>query len=249
MFEKPFSLESKSILVTGATSGIGRNMALYFAQCGAKIIATGRNAQELENLKNEITGLGHTFIVADMLENDGIVKISKSVDSVDGFVNCAGIDDRCLFKFSEQESFDKVIDTNFTSAVNLTRNLVKSKKINKGGSVLFIASISAQLTTAGLSAYSASKAAIISFAKALAIELAARKIRVNTISPGVVSTRLTEKLFNQNPELRIKDQEKYLLGHGNVDDIAYLAQYFMADASKWVTGSNFVIDGGYSCQK
>ena len=245
----PFSLENKTVLVTGGTSGIGYAVALHFAKSGASVVVTGRNSGKLEEIEKSFPKGDHKFIAADLLNADDITLLCKGAGNLDGFVNCAGIDIRCLFKFSDEKNFEKVVQTNFMAAANLTRQLKKKKKINKGGSILYIASVSAVFPAAGLAAYSASKAALIGFARNLAIEFAPRKIRVNTISPGMIETEMTSDFLKSNPQFKETDEKKYLLGYGSVDDICYVAQYFISGASRWVTGSNFIIDGGFSCHK
>lgn len=247
----PFSLSGKNILVTGASSGIGRQIALNTAKMGAALCITGRSKERLEETfqqleKNE----GHQQVPADLNVAGDIGLLAGSVTPLDGVVLCSGIMKTLPFKFINEAELNNVMQTNFTSPVILLNNLVKNKKIKKNASIVFISSIGGNIIgTKGNAMYSASKGAINAIQKVIALELAPQGIRVNNISPGMVKTEMWnvgEAAITQ--EQLAEDEKKYPLGYGNVDDVANASIYLLSDASKWVTGTTLVLDGGFSIQ-
>ena len=240
----PFSLTGKTILVTGASSGIGRGIAVTCSKMGATIVLGGRNETRLNETLSEMEGDGHVLAVADLTKKEELEKMVDTLPKLDGIVHCAGIGQRILCKQLQETDVDNVMDMNFKAPVLLQTEILKKKKINKGASIVFIASIAAESPSVGNSIYSASKGAIISYANCLVVELAPRKIRVNCISPAMVWTDLILKDGISEEELK-EDEQKYpLKRYGNPDDIANLAVYMLSDASSWMTGSNVRITGG-----
>ena len=240
----PFSLTGKTILVTGASSGIGRGIAVTCSKMGANIVLGGRNETRLNETLSEMEGDGHILAVADLTKKEELEKMVDTLPKLDGIVHCAGIGQRILCKQLQETDVDNVMDLNFKAPVLLQTEILKKKKINKGASIVFIASIAAESPSVGNSIYSASKGAIISYANCLVVELAPRKIRVNCISPAMVWTDLILKDGISEEELK-EDEQKYpLKRYGNPDDIANLAVYMLSDASSWMTGSNVRITGG-----
>ena len=240
----PFSLEGKTILVTGASSGIGRGIAVTCSKMGANIVLGGINEARLNETLSEMEGDGHVLAVADLTKKEELEKMVDTLPKLDGIVHCAGIGQRILCKQLQESDVDNVMDMNFKAPVLLQTEILKKKKINKGASIVFIASIAAESPSVGNSIYSASKGAIISYANCLVVELAPRKIRVNCISPAMVWTDLILKDGISEEELK-EDEQKYpLKRYGNTDDIANLAVYMLSDASSWMTGSNVRITGG-----
>lgn len=240
----PFSLTGKTILVTGASSGIGRGIAVTCSKMGATIVLGGRNETRLNETLSEMEGDGHVLAVADLTKKEEYESMVDTLPKLDGIVHCAGIGQRVLCKQLQESDVDNVMDMNFKAPVLLQTEILKKKKINKGASIVFIASIAAESPSVGNSIYSASKGAIISYANCLVVELAPRKIRVNCISPAMVWTDLILKDGISEEELK-EDEQKYpLKRYGNPDDIANLAVYMLSDASSWMTGSNVRITGG-----
>lgn len=240
----PFSLKGKTILVTGASSGIGRGIAVTCSKMGATVVLGGRNETRLNETLSEMEGDGHVLAVADLTKKEELEKMVDILPKLDGIVHCAGIGQRILCKQLKESDVDNVMDMNFKAPVLLQTEILKKKKINKGASIVFIASIAAESPSVGNSIYSASKGAIISYANCLVVELAPRKIRVNCISPAMVWTDLILKDGISEEELK-EDEQKYpLKRYGNPDDIANLAVYMLSDASSWMTGSNVRITGG-----
>ena len=240
----PFSLESKTILVTGASSGIGRGIAMSCSRMGATVILNGRNYQKLGATLDLLEKGEHRIIAADLTNNESVNKMMEQLPVLDGIVHCAGIGQRVLCKMATEQDVDTVMEANFKGPALLQAALLKSKKIAKGASIVFIASISTWSPSIGNAFYSASKAAIVSYANCLALELAPRKIRVNCISPAMVWTDLILQEGVDEEQLKA-DEQKYLLKrYGTPEDIANLAIYMLSDASSWMTGSNVQITGG-----
>lgn len=240
----PFSLDDKTILVTGASSGIGKAISVACSKMGATLILNGRNSNKLQSTYSLLKEGNHSIFEADLTEFESIRKMVEELPALDGIVFCAGIGQRLPCKLLTVESIDQVMDVNFKSTVVLQAELLRQKKINKGASIIFIASIASWAASFGNAIYSASKGAIISYSKCLSLELAPRQIRVNCISPGMVWTDL---ILNGDVEIeQLKEDEKQypLKRYGQPEDIANLAIYMLSDASSWMTGSDVKIAGG-----
>ena len=240
----PFSLEGKTILVTGASSGIGRGIAVTCSKMGATIILTGRNQMKLGASLALLEEGNHKIYVADLTNADSMIKMVNQLPDLDGVVHCAGIGQRVLCKMATDNDVDSVIESNFKAPVLLQTELLKQKKIKKGSSIVYIASMAIWSPSVGNAFYSASKGAIVSYANCLALELAPRNIRVNCISPAMVWTDLIYQEGVEEEQLK-EDESKYpLKRYGQPEDIANLAVYMLSDASTWMTGSNVKISGG-----
>lgn len=245
MSYNPFSLEGKTIFVTGASSGIGQKTAIECSKLGAKLIITGRNVERLEETLSQLEGDGHLFKAADTTKEDELDSLLSSLPELSGVVLCAGTSVLKPFLFCSREQYDKVFDVNLFASVELLRLLIKKKKIQKGGSVVFVSSIGGVLSfEPGNSVYGASKAALNSTMKFCAVEFAPKSIRVNSVNPGMVHTKLIAPKSLTEDQLR-SDVEKYpLKRYGETIDIALGVIYLLSDASSWVTGHSLVIDGG-----
>lgn len=240
----PFSLKGKTILVTGASSGIGRGIAVTCSKMGASVIINGRNKTKLEDTLSLMDGDGHGIEAGDLTESSSVKHIVEKLPKLDGVVHCAGIGQRIPCKDLHSDDVNQVMDVNFKAPVMLQAELLRQKKINKAASIIFVASIASWSPSFGNSVYSASKGAIISYANCLAIELAARRIRVNCISPAMVWTDLIKNDVVELEQLK-EDEMKYpLKRYGQPEDIANLAVYMLSSASSWMTGSNVKISGG-----
>ena len=244
MSYNPFSLESKTVLVTGASSGIGQSIAVECSKMGAKVVITGRNQERLQSTFNQLNGNGHMMMVADLNNDTDIERLATECPALDGLVNNAG---RGLSKpvgFIKKQDLLDVYQTNVFGVIILTKLLLKSKKINKGGSIVFTSSLSSYMTAAGLSTYASSKAAVCAYMRTCAIELGPRNIRCNAILPGMVETKLINS-GTYTDASKQADLELYPLGrYGNPVDIAHGVVYLLSNASSWVTGLEMVIDGG-----
>lgn len=241
--ENPFSMKNKTILITGASSGIGRGIAIACAGMGAKVVLTARNTERLHETLSLLEGDGHLIISADLTNVQQREALVEQMPLLNGFVQCAGVMNRLPCKSICQEDIDTVFLPNTEAPMLLQAELLRAKKIQKESSIVYVASIAAHSAVAGNALYSASKAALIAYAKCLSLELAPRKIRVNCICPAMVWTDLAYVGATQK-ELE-DDQQKYpLKRYGTPQDIANLAIYLLSDASSWMTGSSIDITGG-----
>ncbi|WP_462267047.1 SDR family NAD(P)-dependent oxidoreductase [Mucilaginibacter sp.] len=242
--DNPFSLQGKKILVTGASSGIGRQTAISASGMGAETYITGRNEHRLSETFDLLEMPGGKYLVDLAIEQE-LDKLVGAMPNLDGVVLSAGIIKALPFKFINRLELDTIFQTNFFSPALLVNKLLKAKKINKKGSVIFISSIAGNyIGSPGNSMYSASKGAINAIQKVIAIELAPQKIRVNNISPGMIRTELINDPTFTEEQMK-KDEANYPLGYGEPADVANAAVYLLSDASKWVTGSTLIIDGGF----
>lgn len=240
----PFTLEGKTILVTGASSGIGRGIAIACSKMGATVIINGRNEQRLAETMTEMQGEENLSLAADLSDSNSLTGMVSRLPKLDGIVHCAGIGQRVLCKQLQEADLDTMMDVNFKAPVMLQTEILKQKKINKGASIVFIASIASDSPSIGNAVYSASKGAIISYANCLALELAPRLIRVNCILPAMIWTDLILKGGITEEELR-EDEKKYpLKRYGKPEDIANLSIYLLSNAAAWMTGSSIKITGG-----
>ena len=243
----PFSLENKTILVTGASSGIGRAIAVECSKMGASVIITARNEERLKETHSLMTGDGHSIITADLTIKNERDQLIEKLSILDGLVNCAGIIKTLPFQFINEKELENIMNINFTSPVLITAELIKKKILNKNSSIVFISSISGCMCViGGNSLYSASKGAINSIMKNMALEMAPKGIRVNSINPGMVDTNIYNNGIITKEQIE-EDKMKYpLKRYGKPEEIAYIAVYLLSDASSWTTGSSIVIDGGYT---
>lgn len=240
----PFSLKGKTILITGASSGIGRGIAIACSKMGADTVITGRNKERLNATRNELFGEQHKAIVADLTEIDKIENLTNQLPQLDGVIYCAGIGQRIPCKMVTSNDVDEVMNINFKSVLLLQAQLLCSQKINKSSSIVFLASKAATSPSIGNAIYSASKGAIISYAKCLSLELAPRLIRVNCICPAMVWTDLILKGGLTKEDLEEAQLKYPLKRYGKPEDIASLAIYLLSDASSWMTGTAIEISGG-----
>lgn len=239
----PFSLVGKTILITGASAGIGRGIAIACAGMGAQVILTARNIERLQETLTQLEGEGHTYIAADLTNEAERIALVEQLPILDGVVQCAGVGNRVPCKMLVQEDLDRVMKPNTEAPMLLQSLLLSEKKIKKQASVVFIASAAATMPVTGNAVYSASKAALVAYAKCLALELAPRQIRVNSISPTMVWTDLA--LVGATVEQLQEAQLSYpLKRYGMPEDIANLVIYLLSNASAWMTGSNIEITGG-----
>ena len=234
---------AKSILVTGASSGIGRAIAIACAAKGMNVVLNGRNVARLEETRAQMCGDEHIIIPADLTDEAQRRALAEQVPVLNGVVHCAGIGSRVLCKMLEADDVQHVMEANFNAPVLLQAALLREKKIAAGSSIVFIASAAATMPSVGNAIYSASKAALISYAKCLSLELAARKIRVNCISPAMVWTDLA-LVGATEEQLREAEQAYPLKRYAQPEDIAPMATYLLSDEASWITGSNYELTGG-----
>lgn len=249
MINHLFSLDGKTVLVTGASSGIGKETAIMCSHMGARVVVTARNAERLSETYSELNPEveGHAMILADLTVKEDVDRLMAELPSLDGLVLCAGNSTTLPLQFGSRDKFDSMFDVNFFAPVELLRLVYKKKVLAKGASVVMIASIGGTHSfMPGNGVYGASKAALNSIMKYAAREYASRKVRVNSICPGMVDTPLIHRGTITEEQLA-EDCKKYPLGrYGKPEDIASGVIYLLSDASCWVTGHDMVIDGGFS---
>ena len=239
-------LNGKHILVTGASSGIGRQVAIDAAMQGAILTITGRNLAELKSTLSQLKENNHTIIDSDLTKQDEIKKLSSSLNPLDGIVHCAGIVKPVPAKFINQVQIEEVFAINFTSVVLLNAQLLQQKKINNNASIVLISTISTLHPYFGGGIYIASKAALEGYGRTLALELASKKIRVNILQPALVKTAIYQSTIEAafSEEEMKKYENQYPLGIGETDDISNAVCYLLSQKSKWITGTCIPMDGG-----
>lgn len=245
----PFSLEGKTILVTGASSGIGRATAIACSQMGAVVVVTGRNEPRLQETLDALEGSGHQMIVADIANDDQIDYLVDQIPAINGLVNNAGITETCPTQFIKRDKLNRVMEVNTIAPILLTQRILKKKKLGKGGSIVFTCSISGTCVCGGGNVlYSASKGAIHGFMKNAALDLAHKGIRVNDVCPGMIDTHILDAGTISDEQLEIEAQRYPMKRFGKPEEVAYGIIYLLSDASSFVTGSSIVIDGGFTLQ-
>ena len=240
----PFSLNGKMVLVTGASSGIGKAISLACAKMGATIVITGRNKKRLNETLEELPEGEHQAIKADLTKQEDIELLVDSLPKLDGLIHCAGIGHRALCKNISSEDIHDVFSANVEAPMLLQAAILAKKKIQKSASIVFIASRAANSPSLGNATYSASKGALISYSKCLALELAPRQIRVNCVCPGMIWTDLIFKGGFDKEQLEEAQLEYPLKRFGKPEDVANLAVYLLSDAANWMTGASLDLSGG-----
>jgi len=251
----PFSLKDKKIIITGASSGLGRACAILFSQLGAIIVLMGRDENRLiETRKNMLNPENHLIISLDLTKLEAIEadikEASSKLGTFDGLVHCAGISTTLPLRLINEDKLNTFFQTNVYSAIQICKILSKPKYINeKGGSFVLISSVMGHVGEVGKTIYSLTKGALLAGAKSMALELAPKKIRVNCVSPGVIITPMTSaQPYNESEESLNLIKSYHPLGLGEPNDVANACAYLISDASKWVTGTNLMVDGGYTAR-
>jgi NAD(P)-dependent dehydrogenase (short-subunit alcohol dehydrogenase family) len=248
----PFSLNDKLILVTGASSGIGRQCAIACSHAGARVVLLGRDPERLDEtlrmMKEPERHINYAVDLVDFKKVEEIVTDLVSVKGkIDGLINCAGISTTLPLNSISPEKMEHFFKTNVIGPMNLTRLVIKPSHFSKaGGGVVFISSVMGVVGESGKILYSMTKGALIASVKSMAIELAPRNIRVNTISPGVVESPMSQRaVYSKDQESLSRIQGLHLLGLGKPEDIANTCIFIISDAGRWITGTNLIVDGGY----
>lgn len=243
----PFTIEGKTILITGAASGMGKATAVTCAKMGAKVVAADYNADGLSNTMSELEGEGHLSFVLNLADENSWSEMLDDIPALDGIANCAGIANMNPFNFITREEMDRVFNINFFGPVLLTKSLIKAKKLNKGGSIVFVSSVDGpRIVHIGNSVYSAGKNALVGMSRNMAVDLASKKIRVNCILPGTTDTPLIRTANVTEESLAEIAKSFPMKRFGTPEDMAYGIIYLLSDASSFVTGIELVIDGGYT---
>ena len=247
-----FSLKKKLILITGASSGIGRQCAIECSKMGARVVLFGRNKERLEGTKQLMHNTDeHLIYTVDLLDYEIVESVTSEVvercGRISGMINCAGISTTLPINTTSVEKMDYFFKTNVLGGLNLTKQVVRSSNFSKdGGSILFISSVMGMVGAKGKTIYSMTKGALISATKSLAVELASKNIRVNSVSPGVVVSPMSKSaVYSRNQEALDMVKNQHPLGLGSPEDVANACVFLLSDAAKWITGTNLVVDGGY----
>ena len=245
----PYSLVGKTILITGASSGIGKATAIECSKMGAKVVVTGRNVERLNLTLSQLEGLGHLAIIADLASEEGVTTLVNQCPQLDGLVNNAGSTIMVPTQFVTRDKLLQVLEVNTISPILLTQMLLKNKKLGKGSSVVFTDSISGvNIASPGNVLYSTSKAAINGFVKNAALDLSVKNIRVNAVCPGMIDTHILDNGSVTSEDVEA-DMKKYpLKRYGRPEEVAYAIVYFLSDASGFTTGASLIIDGGFTLQ-
>ena len=242
----PFTLSGKAILVTGASSGIGKTTAIACAEAGARVVLTGRNEHRLNETFSQLSGEGHTVLAAELCEQEEINRLVDAMPELDGAFFCAGVSDTTPVKYINSEALQRVLSINLEAPILLTQRLLLKKKIKKGASLVYMSSMGVEQVAPGLGIYAASKSGLNAFMRAVANEQASRKVRANAVMAGMVRTELIDSLSQLTEEDIKRDEAKYPLGYGRPEDVANAVIYLLSDASRWMTGMTLKLDGGAS---
>lgn len=240
----PYSLEGKTILITGAASGIGKETAIESSKMGAKIVAVDLNADGLNALVPQLEGEGHLTFDGNLCNDEFLKLLAENAPVLNGVFLCAGVSDTTLVKFLTEEKIDRVFNINVKAPVMMLKYLLKKKKVADGGSLVWMSSYGAEKVEPGLGIYAASKSAVNGFMRAYAKELIGKKIRSNSIMPMMIKTELISTLTTISDEDWKKQEAMYPLGFGAPQDVARVAMFLFSDASRWITGTQFKMGGG-----
>ncbi len=249
MAYNPFSLTNHTILITGASSGIGKATAIECSKLGAKVVITGRNAERLSQTMANLAGEGHQAITVDLASDDGVNALVELCPKLDGLVNNAGSTITLPVPFINREKLENLLQVNTIAPILLFQRLVKNKKLSNGSSAVFTASISGLYgAVLGNSIYSTSKAAICGFVKNAALDLASKNIRVNAVCPGMINTHILDAGVIGAEDLERERQKYPIKRFGEPEAVAWAIIYLLSNASCFTTGSTLVMDGGFTLQ-
>ena len=247
----PIDLSGKNIMVTGASSGIGKGIGILLSKLGANVIMVARNEERLKETYCELDPGDHSYYLLDLNNLDEIggmiCKVCSNGRKLNGLVHSAGISRTSPLQYLKMEDLNNIMSVNFYSFLELVKHFSKKKHHDGGGSIVAISSISSRVGARGLTAYCASKGALESAIRTMALELAYKGIRINAISPGVIATPIYDGLKEivNNKDFEDELKKRQFMGLGNPEDVAHAAAFLLSDASRFITGTSLVLDGGY----
>jgi NAD(P)-dependent dehydrogenase (short-subunit alcohol dehydrogenase family) len=253
--QESFSLKNKRIVITGASSGIGRACAIACNKAGAAVLIIARTGEELEKTKGLMKGEDKCkILLLDLTKFEEVATAIKSniatFGSIHGIIHAAGISTTLPFRNISTQKMNEFFQVNVVSALHLTQQLLKPSCVESdGASIVFLTSVMSEVGESAKVLYSMTKGALLAAARALAIELAPKNIRVNCIAPGVVDTPMTQKAYyNQSGEMKERIIKLHPLGLGKPEDVANACIFLLSDASRWITGTQLIVDGGYTAR-
>lgn len=247
----PMDLSGKNIMVTGASSGIGKSIAIFLSKMGANVIMVARDEERLKAVLMELEPGNHSYFMFDLSDPAGIGNMIDKVCSgslkLNGLVHSAGISKTVPLQYLKLEDLNTIMNVNFYSFIELVKQFSRRKNNDNGGSIVAISSISSKIGARGLTAYCASKGALDSAIKSIALELAPKGIRINSVAPGMIRTQIYDGLKEivNNSSFEEDLKKRQILGIGEPEDIAYAAAFLLSDASRFITGTSIIVDGGY----
>jgi NAD(P)-dependent dehydrogenase (short-subunit alcohol dehydrogenase family) len=246
----PMDLSGRNIIVTGASSGLGRETSILLSQLGAHVVLVGRNETEMQKTLSLMEGSDHYVKIFDLTEVDEISKwmkaIATEIGPLSGLVHSAGISVTLPLRGTSTKMLEEIMRINFTAAVNLTKAIRLKGVRAESVSIVYITSLAGLTGTPGLSVYSGSKGALISFCRSAAVELAKEGVRINSVAPGLIMTEMGEKTKTILPTEHFEAlEEKHPMGFGSPIDVANAVAFLLADTGKWITGTTLVVDGGF----
>ena len=240
-----FLLNGKTILVTGASSGIGRKAAIMISRSNGNVFVTGRDVTRLEDTFSKLETGDHGMMVADLTRDDEMDALIADLPKLDGIVHCAGIVGPLPVKFITQADIDRMFAINYHVPVNLTGKILRKKKLSEPASIVFMSTIATRNPYFGGALYSGSKAALEAYSRTLSLELLSKGIRSNCIQAGLVETPMIESPAENNMQQEALERylKRYPLGIGKPEDVAGAILFFLSDASRWITGTNLIMGG------
>lgn len=251
MIINPMDLSGRTILITGASSGLGKGIAELVARLGARVILVARDAARLESARDCLAGSGHVVEAFDLVQTDGIPGWMRDMGQrqgvVHGLVHCAGVLTTKPLRMQTAMDWEKSMGLNVTAAAALAKGFRQKGVCAESGSIVFLSSVMALAGQPGQVLYSATKGALVAMTRSMALELAREGIRVNCVAPAVVMTGMSESLKkNTSPEQFAEITAMHPLGLGRPEDVAHAVAFLLADTARWITGTTLTVDGGYT---